>query len=84
MRNHPQTTITAPAGFGTAHGTSLAALGFSAARFAAAAACRGDVGHGLEGNMIVYGGGGTAFIFCIIELNVTEKDETTSGLQIKE
>ena len=49
MRNHPQITITAPAEFGTAHGTSLAALGFSAARFAAAAACRGDVGHGLEG-----------------------------------
>ena len=49
MRNHPQITITALAGFGTAHGTSLAALGFSAARFAAAAACRGDVGHGLEG-----------------------------------
>ena len=49
MRNHPQITITALAGFGTAHATSLAALGFSAARFAAAAACRGDVGHGLEG-----------------------------------
>ena len=49
MRNHPQITITALAGFGTAHATSLAALGFSADRFAAAAACRGDVGHGLEG-----------------------------------
>ena len=49
MRNHPQITSTALAGFGTAHAMSLAALGFSAARFAAATACRGDVGHGLEG-----------------------------------
>ena len=59
IRNFPQITITAPAGSGTAHATSLAALGFSAARFAAAAACRGDVGHGLEGKMIIYGGGGS-------------------------
>ena len=84
MRNHPQITITALAGFGTAHATSLAALGFSAARFAAAAACRGDVGHGLEGKMIVDGGGGTASYFGVIELNATEEDGTTSGLQIEE
>ena len=70
MRNHSQTTITAPAGFGMAHTTSLAALGFSAARFAAAAACRGDVGHGLEGKMIVYGGRGTASVFGVIELKI--------------
>ena len=76
--------ITAPAGFGTAHATSLAALGFSAARFSAAATCRGDVGHGLEGKMIASGGGGTASVFGIIELNATEENGTTSGLQIKE
>ena len=80
MRNFPQITITAPAGSGTAHATSLAALGFSAARFAAAATCWGDVGRGLEGKMIVYGDGGTASVFGIIELNATEE----SGLQIKE
>ena len=34
--------------------------------------------------MIVYGGGGTASVFGIIELNVTEENGTTSGLQIKE
>ena len=39
------------------HATSLAALGFFAAQFAAAAACRGDIGNELEGKMIVYGGG---------------------------
>ena len=81
MRNHPQITITALAGFGTAHGTSLADLGFSAARFAAAAACRGDVGHGVEGKMIVWRR--RMSYFGVIELNVTEENGTTSGLQIE-
>ena len=85
MRNHPQITITgAPAIFGTAHAKSLADLGFFAARFVAAATCRGDVGHGLEGEMIVYSGGGTASAFGVIELNATEENGTMSGLQIKE
>ena len=55
----PGITITAPVGFGTAHTMRLVALGLSAAGLAAAAACGGDVGHGLEGKMIVYGGGGS-------------------------
>ena len=79
MRNHPQITITAPAGFGMAPAMSLAPLGFSAARFAAAAACRGDVGHGLEGKMSIRWRR-KSVVFGVIELNVTEENGTTSGL----
>jgi len=80
-RNHHQITITitALAGFGTAHATSLVALGFAPAGFVAAAACRGDVGHGLKGKMVVYGGGGTASVFGIIELNATTEEKGEWG-----
>ena len=79
MRNHAKITITAPAGFGTAHATSLAALGFSADRCAAAAACRGDVGHGLEGKMIVWWRRKSAFDG-VIELNATEDECDNVGI----
>ena len=46
MRNHPKIMFTAPEDIGTAHTARLVALGFSAAGFAAAATCRGDVDHG--------------------------------------
>ena len=84
MRNHPQITIKAHAGFGMAHATSLVALGFSAAGSTAAAAYRGDVGHRPEGKMIVYSSGRIVSVFGVIELNAMEENGTTSGLQIKE